>query len=117
MAILDIIINGRSHQIACDDGQENHLRGLGREIDSMVQSLATSMGGQVSDGTLLALTSLMLLDELNEAKEQNRSLKMQMGNHSHAFESAKQLEIEKAAASIYDDVAERLDRITRAVAG
>lgn len=99
MAILDITINGRTHQIACDDGQESHLRGLGAEIDGMVRDLATSMGGKVADGTLLALASLMMLDELHEAREQNRNLKLQMGNHSQAFESAKQHEIDPDAPS------------------
>lgn len=115
MAILDIIINGRTHQIACDDGQESHLRGLGKEIDARVQELNTSMGGKVTDGTLLALTSLMILDELAELKEQNRALKLQMGSHSQAFESAKQHEVDSAIAAVFDDVAERISQLTRTV--
>lgn len=115
MGILNIQINGRTHQIACDDGQEEHLRALGREIDRTVQDINASMGGKVGDATLLALNSLMLLDELKELREQNRALKMQAGNSSHAFESAKQHELEQAVAGAYEEAAERVAQFTRAL--
>lgn len=116
MAILNIQINGRAHQIACDDGQEAHLHALAQEIDKTVQELSTAMGGKASDSTLLALNSLMLLDELKELKEQNRALKMQAGNHSHAFESAKAQELESAVANAYEDAAGRVIQLSKALA-
>lgn len=116
MSILDIRINGRSYQIACDDGQEGHVRGLGREIDARVQDLGSRMGGQVADGTLLVLTALMLTDELNEAREQNKSLKLQIGNTSQSFEKAKQAELEMALAQAITDIADDIDGIAQGVA-
>lgn len=115
MSILDIRINGRSYQIACDDGQESHVRSLAREVDSRVQDLASRMGGQVPDGTLLALTALMLTDELNESVEQNKKLKLQIGNTSQSFEKAKQTEMELSLAKVISEITGDIDAITRSV--
>ena len=51
MAIVDIDINGRSYQIACDDGQEDHLRELSVKVNQIVKNLVASMG-QVGDARL-----------------------------------------------------------------
>lgn len=115
MSILDIRINGRNYQIACDDGQEGHVRGLSREVDARVKDLGSRMGGQVPDGTLLALTALMLTDELNEAREQNKSLKMQIGNTSQSFEKAKQAELEMSLAQVISDIADDIGNITQSI--
>lgn len=115
MSILDIRIGGRSHQIACDDGQEGHVRGLARELDARVRDLGSRMGGQVPDGTLLALTALMLTDELNEAREQNKNLKLQIGNASQSFEKAKQSEMELAVAAAITEIAADIENMAQSL--
>ncbi len=115
MAILDIDIQGRHHQIACDDGQESHVRGLAKEIDRRVAELASQMGGQVSESTLLLLTALMLTDELNETTEHNEKLKMQAGSSSQAFEQAKQQEIATSVASVLEEIADEIEHIASAI--
>ena len=40
MAQVDVTINGRDYQIACDDGQEAHLVQLGEYVDRRVKELA-----------------------------------------------------------------------------
>lgn len=115
MSILDIRINNRSYQIACDDGQEGHVRGLARELDATVKDLSARMGGQVPDGTLLVLTALMLSDELNEATAQNKNLKMQIGNTSQSFEKAKQTEMELSLAQVISEIAEDVEQITHSI--
>lgn len=115
MSILDIRINNRSYQIACDDGQENHVRGLARELDANVKDLGARMGGQVPDGTLLVLTALMLSDELNEAVAQNKNLKMQIGNTSQSFEKAKQTEMELSLAQVITEIAEDVQHIAHSI--
>lgn len=111
MAILDIRINGRTHQIACDDGQESHVRGLAQQIDARVSDLASRMGGQASEGTLLLLTALMLTDELNEAGETNKKLKSQIGNTSQSFEKAKQTEMQISMARVIEEIAGDIEKI------
>ena len=66
MPQVDVLINGRRYQIACDKGQEEHLSQLAEFVDKRVQGLVGSVG-QVGDARLLAMISLLLADELSEA--------------------------------------------------
>ena len=66
MPQVDILINGRRYQIACDKGQEEHLSQLAEYVDKRVQGLVGSVG-QVGDARLLVMISLLLADELSEA--------------------------------------------------
>ena len=67
MAEVTLSLNGRSYRIACADGQEPHVQRLGRYIDDKIQDLVRS-SGQVGDARLLAMASLVIADELAEAK-------------------------------------------------
>ena len=66
MPEVDVHINGRSYQIACDEGQEEHLSQLAEYVDKRVQELVGAVG-QVGDARLLVMTSLLVADELSEA--------------------------------------------------
>ncbi|MFN4281007.1 MAG: cell division protein ZapA [Alphaproteobacteria bacterium] len=63
MAQITITINNRVYEVACDDGQEDHLARLGTYIDSKVTELSNSIG-QVGDARLLVMASLLIADEL-----------------------------------------------------
>lgn len=63
MAQITVSINNRVYEIACDDGQEDHLARLGTYIDSKVTELSASIG-QVGDARLLVMASLLIADEL-----------------------------------------------------
>ena len=115
MAILDIKVFGRHHQIACDDGQESHLRALAKEIDARVTDMSQRMGGQAQESTLLVLTSLMLLDEMSELSQHNEKLKLQLGNSSQSFEKAKRQEIEIAVASAVDEITRDIEKLAVAI--
>lgn len=115
MSILDIRIGSKHYQVACDDGQEPHLRQLAKELDLRVRDLSARMGGQVPDSTLLVLTALMLMDETADAKDKMKKLKDQMGNTSQSFEIAKQTELELAVANAFilatEDVEQLVERM------
>jgi cell division protein ZapA len=66
MPQVDVNINGRRYQIACDEGQEEHLSQLAEYVDKRVQELVGAIG-QVGDARLLVMTSLLVADELSEA--------------------------------------------------
>lgn len=67
MASVDVTINERRYQIACDDGEEQRLTRLADYVDERVKELVTSLG-QVGDTRLLVMTSLLIADELYEAQ-------------------------------------------------
>ncbi len=70
MATVSLNINGLTYDIACDDGQEQRVRSLGAYIDQRVRDLAQMGGnGAVNKSQLLVLTSMMLADEVFDARE------------------------------------------------
>ncbi len=69
MAQVTIDVNGRTFQVGCEDGQEQHLRDLAAAYDIHVRQVSQSMG-QLGDARLLVMGALLLADELSEARAQ-----------------------------------------------
>ena len=65
MSNVTLSISGRSYTVACAEGEENHVLGLGRLIDSKLAAMG-DMAGQAETRTLL-FAALLLADELHEA--------------------------------------------------
>ncbi|MCH8090968.1 MAG: cell division protein ZapA [Proteobacteria bacterium] len=74
MGQVAVTINGRSYEVACDDGQEEHLVRLASYIDKKVAELVASVG-QVGDTRLLVMSALLLADELSEAYSELTALR------------------------------------------
>ena len=68
MAQVTITINSRDYAIACGDGQEAHILKLARLLDDKAKLLTKSVG-QINENMLLAMTALLLTDELEDAKK------------------------------------------------
>jgi cell division protein ZapA len=68
MAQVSIRINGRSYDIACEDGQEERLHALAGYVDERVKEIADAVG-QIGEQRLLVMTSLLIADELGTAQE------------------------------------------------
>ena len=69
MAQVSLSINGRSYEVACDDGQEERLQGLASYLDMRVGELTEQMG-QVGELRLLVMAALLVADELQDALSQ-----------------------------------------------
>ena len=67
MAQVDIEIGGHRYELACRDGEEDHLRALARMVDGKVAEAAKSMGG-LNEVRQLLFASLLLADELNDLR-------------------------------------------------
>jgi cell division protein ZapA len=66
LATVTVRIHDRTYELACEDGQEGHLKGLANELDRRVAKLAQSAGPYVGDQRLLVMAALVMLDELAE---------------------------------------------------
>ena len=66
MPLVEVMVNGRGYQVACDVGEEDRLRELAQQFDKRVQVLASSVG-QVGDARLMLMAGLVLIDELSGA--------------------------------------------------
>ena len=67
MPSVQIAVNGRNYEVACDAGQEQHLRELARSLDGRIRQLIKS-AGPASEGRLLLMAGLLIADELHEAR-------------------------------------------------
>ncbi len=67
MANVTLDINGRPYVIGCEDGGEDHLRGLAARIDAKARLIGPRTAGP-GDGRLMLMAALMIADELDAAQ-------------------------------------------------
>lgn len=68
MAEVTVTVNGRDYRVACEDGQEDRLKRLAGQVGQKVAELIKSIG-RADDGRLLVMASLLLADELADARD------------------------------------------------
>lgn len=118
MAVVSVKINGREYHLACDDGQEEHLRLLADDVDERVRDLATRMGGNVGEVMGFLLAAVTMADEMLENKREIERLSA----NSRPFSAmpAEQgaqgaVYTESAMATTLDEIAERIERIAERI--
>jgi cell division protein ZapA (FtsZ GTPase activity inhibitor) len=67
MAELTLRINGYPYTVACEDGQEPHLRAMGQALEDRVESIK-ALGTQSGESKLLVLAGLLMADELHDLR-------------------------------------------------
>ena len=77
MGQINVTVNGRSYQVACDDGEEAHLMQLAEYVTKQADDLAGSMG-QIADSRLLLMTSLLVADELSDSLQRLDALEKEL---------------------------------------
>jgi cell division protein ZapA len=109
MGQVSVTINGRMYDIACDDGQEEHVSGLASYIDDRVTDLARSIG-QVGDARLLVMASLLIADELVDAAREIQTLKSRSEAEVEEQVMARESDGIDALSSRLEELAARLER-------
>ena len=109
MPLVNVMVNGRAYTIACDDGEEDHLRGLAAMVDAKAREVLGSVG-QVGDSRLLLMAALLIADEHNDmagkmpdAENEKKTLHLR----AEAAEGAAADALESAAKRL-EDIAVRL---------
>jgi cell division protein ZapA len=97
MAEVTLDIGGRSYPVACRDGEEAHLIGLGRLVDAKAQDAGRAMGAMTENRQLL-VTALLLADALNEKNVSSVSV-------------AGSSESDETAAQAIEFLAERMEKL------
>lgn len=70
MGEVSLDINGKTYGIVCDDGQEDRVAEVGQYVNQRARDIAAA-GAAANDTHLLALTSLLLADEIKELQDSN----------------------------------------------
>ncbi|HJS45682.1 MAG TPA: cell division protein ZapA [Rhizomicrobium sp.] len=111
MPLVNVMVNSRAYTIACDDGEEAHLKELAAHVDAKAREVLGSVG-QVGDARMLLMAALLIADEYHELA----------GTGGHASEGEKQnlhLRAEKAesaAADALESASKRLEDIAARLA-
>lgn len=114
MASVNATIAGRQFRLACEDGQEDHLQALARDIDERIEGLRKQFG-EIGDTRLTVMAALMVADELSEAAHTRRRMEEEL----NALRDARVVSADRAKAAsdavvgAFNSAAERLEGITR----
>jgi len=113
MSQIEVTINDRDYKVACEDGQEDHVRQLARYVDKHIENLTASLG-QVGDARLLVLASLVIADELSEMIARVEDLEEQVGDiQQNQTDTAKKAHsVEGKVADILEAAAKRIEDLT-----
>ena len=110
MAQLSVTIHGRTYPIVCDDGQEEHVTRLAAYIDKRATEIADTVG-QVGEGRLLVMTSLLVADELSEAYDEMERLQVAAKSTEDTIRSETRENLEAKVAPVVESLAVRIENI------
>ncbi len=88
MPLVNIMVNQRAYTIACDEGEEEHLRDLAQHVDAKVRELLATVG-QVGDARLLLMAGLLITDDYFDAVAQLDQRGRQLDELSAVHEDVK----------------------------
>lgn len=99
MGQVSVTLNGRTYRLECGEGEEAHLIALSEYLGSHVDTMKHKFG-QVGDDRLILMASLMVTDELWEARRQLQELKANLAelrrDRSAADDTAKTMRADLA---------------------
>lgn len=114
MGQVNATIAGRQFRLACEDGQEDRLQQLTRNLDERIVELRKKFG-EIGDTRLTVMAALTVADELSEANR--RVLRLQ--EEIAALQDARMVAGDRARAAsdavvaAFNSAAERIESITR----
>ena len=114
MSQVNVTINGRQFRMACEDGQEDHLRGLALALDERIVALRGQFG-EIGDARLTVMAALMVADELAET---GKKLKRLEADHA-ALQDVRDAAAERTQATqtaiiaAFTSAAERIEGLAK----
>jgi len=114
MSQVSVTINGRQFRMACEDGQEDHLMELARELDVRIENLRAKFG-EIGDTRLTVMAALTVADELAEMGKRFKRLEEEMTAAQEARVAAadRTQSAQAAVATALTAAAERIESVTR----
>jgi cell division protein ZapA len=116
MGQVSVGINGRQYRMACEDGQEDHLLRLARDLDSRIARLRSDFG-QIGDMRLTIMAALIVADELIEQTDRLRRTEDELAalQEARVASAERSRTTEAAMTAAFNSAAERIERLARAL--
>jgi cell division protein ZapA len=117
MPLVNVMVNGRAYTIACDEGEEDHLRELASHVDGKVRELLESVG-QVGDARLVLMAALLITDDYFDAVSRMEARAKEAGElaGSHGELGERLDRAETIAAETLETAAKRIEDIAARLA-
>jgi cell division protein ZapA len=114
MAQVNASIAGRQFRLACEDGQEEHLQTLAKDLDERIEQLRKKFG-EIGDTRLTVMAALMVADELAEANRKIRRLEEEATalQDARVVAADRAKEAASAVVNAFNSAAERIETITK----
>ena len=118
-AQVTVTIAEKVYRIACDDGQEEHLRRLAAEVDAKIEEMRKAFG-EIGDNRLTVMAAITFLDERRGAalahrlrwKPRSRELERRRNGRSRSRSARRRREV----ASAILEAADRIEAVARQLA-
>jgi cell division protein ZapA len=107
-------IAGRQYRLACEDGQEDHLTGLAKDLETRIIDLRRKFG-EIGDMRLTVMAALTLADDMSEMAAKMRKLEGEIADldQARAASMDRAREASDAVVGAFNSAAERIEGITR----
>jgi len=111
---VNVTINGRQFRMACEDGQEDHLRQLAKDLDDRINTLRGQFG-EIGDSRLVVMAALMIADDVAETGKKVRRLEQEIA----AMQDARGASAERVQATqtaliaAFTSAAERIEGMAK----
>ena len=114
MSQVNVTINGRQFRMACEDGQEDHVTDLARDLDARIEGLRAKFG-EIGDTRLTVMAALTVADELAGMGLRVKRLEQELAALQDARVSAadRSKTAQAAVAAALAAAAERVENVTR----
>ena len=93
MANVNIKFNNKDYLLSCDDGQEESLKKLTKFLDKKYSELKEKLGN-IGENKLLLITTIQLIDEYFDLKQNVTKQKIKLDQISNKFKEIKSLAID-----------------------
>ena len=118
MGQVNVTISGKTFRMACDDGEEEHLEGLGRQLGDTIE-LLRSQFGEIGDQRLTVMAAITLADRYSEAERRLGQLEGELAglDEARAAISERAESRELGIAEAMETLAERLEALATRLKG
>ena len=114
MAQVSVTINGRQYRMACEDGQENHLVKLAKNLDDRIVDLRGKFG-QIGDARLIVMAAITVADDLAEMGKRVRHLEDELSalQDARVVSADRSQAMHAAIVAAFNSASERIESIAR----
>ena len=93
MGNVNIKFNGKDYLLACDDGQEENLKNLGKHIDKKFENIKKKLGN-IGENKLMLINAIQIADDFFALNKKVKKSKSEFEVISNKFKELRSLAID-----------------------